>query len=258
LEHPWITGISKPEVELEESVVKSLSDFSRASKFRRGCLSVMAWSLSLEDRMSLREQFLAFDKGNTGTITLEEWKASLDGKSTMGSEEEAEMLFKELAVDHETQIGYTDFLAGAVQSTGLRCEESRRNTFLRLDADRSGVIKTDNLRTILGDSYDSEETGKLLDEVDSEGHGVISYGAFLDYLATGDGGEGPVRRAPGGSRCRTGGQLEAKTSIEKEVVQEMMISETFSSDDETLTPPEVQDQMTSSSAATSSWVPVIV
>ena len=45
---------------------------------RRAVLSMMAWSLSAEDRNELRELFLKFDEEKRGTITHEQMKQVLE------------------------------------------------------------------------------------------------------------------------------------------------------------------------------------
>ena len=43
---------------LDASVVHSLAAYARASKFRRTCLQVMAWSLSNSEMAEVREAFM--------------------------------------------------------------------------------------------------------------------------------------------------------------------------------------------------------
>lgn len=52
--HPTRTDSSG----LDASVVHSLAAYARASKFRRTCLQVMAWSLSNSEMAEVREAFM--------------------------------------------------------------------------------------------------------------------------------------------------------------------------------------------------------
>merc|ERR1719162_2810333 len=75
MDHPWIAqrhgNRDSASIEGEEGdvIVNSLREFEKASKFRRACLSMMAWSLTNEERAKVREYFLEIDKSREGTIT---------------------------------------------------------------------------------------------------------------------------------------------------------------------------------------------
>merc|ERR1712232_715943 len=73
LQHPWIQTQASDMVGATHSeqvgdVVDALCTFGNASRFRRACMSMMAWSLSNEERAQVRDAFLAMDKDQTGTI----------------------------------------------------------------------------------------------------------------------------------------------------------------------------------------------
>merc|ERR1712070_588569 len=59
-----------------------------------------------------------------------------------------------------------------------------RKTFARFDCDETGMITVDNLRTVLGDTFEDVDVKELIDEVDTDCNGSICYEEFLRSLRT--------------------------------------------------------------------------
>jgi len=182
LEHPWITGRHRAEaVVIDAGILRSLQSFSNASAFRRALLSVMAWSLQTEDRIELRKQFLLLDEDNNGTITLKEFKAVLREHLHVDPAE-AEALFRDLDADSNDEIEYSEFLAATLQGNVKVHENVLRRTFSRFDRAGSGLISADDLRSILGGSFEAGDIEELIQEVDTSGDGKIDYDEFIAYF----------------------------------------------------------------------------
>lgn len=191
MEIPWIKDrhMASNDV-IDFDTVSSLRKFAHASHFRRVCLSMMAWSLSSQDHEELREQFESIDLDNSGTITMSELKRVLETNFSVDSHE-AEVLFQRIDADNDHEIAYSEFLAATLQSRVGLHEDIIRNTFHRFDVDESGVITPDNLRELLGDSFEGCDVEGLISEADTNGDGVISYEEFIAYLHKYDGEETP-------------------------------------------------------------------
>ena len=52
-------------------------------------------------------------------------------------------------------------------------------TFARFDVDKSGYITKDNLRVVLGDSYQGADIEQLIEDADTTKDGQISYDEFI-------------------------------------------------------------------------------
>merc|ERR1719230_1112242 len=73
LQHPWIAkhDQSRPAIlDRDASIVDALCVYAQTSRFRRACMSVMAWSLTREERASVRDAFIEIDKDRKGTICI--------------------------------------------------------------------------------------------------------------------------------------------------------------------------------------------
>jgi len=182
LEHAWIVQRnSSKNLRIDSSVVDALRQFSQASKFRRYCLEMMAWSLSNEERAKVRQDFLAMDQNKQGTITLAELKKVLQDSYHI-PEDETHAIFHALDTNHDEEIHYSDFLAAMVSTRIALHDDLLHATFSKFDTDNSGYITVSNLREVLGESYDEEQINKLVADADQVKDGRISYAEFVTYL----------------------------------------------------------------------------
>mmetsp|Transcript_45135 Transcript_45135/g.128902 ORF Transcript_45135/g.128902 Transcript_45135/m.128902 type:complete len:633 (+) Transcript_45135:88-1986(+) len=182
LEHPWIKSRHQAkQARLDADILVSLRKYGQVSHFRRAVLWMMAWSLSTEDQVDLREQFLLLDTQKRGTITLKELKSVLE-KSFHVEGKEAEDLFNSLDFDGSGEIQYTEFLAHALLGRIKAHEDVLRKTFMRFDRDESGKISTDELHDILGESFDHADIETVMRQVDTSGDGMIDYNEFIAYI----------------------------------------------------------------------------
>merc|ERR1719506_2250287 len=129
LDHPFISNRHfDAETQVDARIVKALRDFGHQSRFRRCCMSMMAWSLN------------------------------------------------------HKELHFSDFLAAMINSHVELHEELVHEAFRKFDTDDSGYITVDNLRTVLGDTFEGQKVEKLLNEADTAHHGRLTYHEFASYL----------------------------------------------------------------------------
>merc|ERR1740127_107922 len=67
--HPFIRDRHfDDKTQVDAGIVKALRDYGHQSRFRRCCMSLMAWSLSQEERAKVEGYFLALDANHQGAI----------------------------------------------------------------------------------------------------------------------------------------------------------------------------------------------
>lgn len=182
LQHEWITTKhTLKEAVLDQSIVTSLRNYAHASSFRRAVLSMMAWSLSTDERKELRDLFLTIDVENRGTITHSELKNILEENFHISSRE-VEKLFQNLDTDNDQEIAYTEFLAAALQGRVKVHESLLRSTFQRFDSDQGGKISAEELKGILGNQFEGHEVEELIREADINHDGEVDYEEFIAYF----------------------------------------------------------------------------
>lgn len=114
---------------------------------------------------------------------------------------EIEELCSMLDVGPGNELRYSEFLAAVLPDQVRTRDDVLRRTFARFDRGKGGMITVDNLRMVLGDTFDDVGVGELVCEVAGNRQGAISYQDFLRYLqypapnspSLGD-EEGPTRR----------------------------------------------------------------
>jgi len=182
LEHPWIAQReTNAQPEVDDKVVDALRQFGQASKFRRCCMEMMAWSLTNEERAKVRNYFVSMDKNHRGTITLQELKQVLQEKFNVPADE-TKAIFDSLDSNHDEEIHYSDFLAAMVNTRIALHDDLLKSAFKKFDTDQSGYITKENLREVLGDVYEGEQVEAFVAEADALKDGRISYEEFVAYL----------------------------------------------------------------------------
>jgi len=142
---------------------------------------MMAWSLHRDDCVELRNQFLALDLDETGTISLKEFCSVLEDNYHIDSKE-AQHLFENLDTDGDAEISYSEFLAAAMCDHVRMHDDLLLKTWRRFDAAGDGGITVENLRSVLGDSFEGAAVKDLLQEADMNRDGVVVYEEFIAFL----------------------------------------------------------------------------
>lgn len=187
LQHSWISdrdqlGHTSPRV--DEPVCEALCQFAKASKFRRACMSVMAWSLTNEERSKVRDAFIELDQNKKGTVTLYELKTVLQDRFHL-ADPQMQPIFEALDTSNDEEIHYTEFLAAMVSTRIAMHDDLLIKTFKRFDVDNNGDITIADLRKVLGESFDGAEVDQLMQEADLSHDGKISLDEFIYYLKEG-------------------------------------------------------------------------
>eukprot|EP00403_Amphidinium_massartii_P015291 CAMPEP_0178428868 /NCGR_PEP_ID=MMETSP0689_2-20121128/30506_1 /TAXON_ID=160604 /ORGANISM="Amphidinium massartii, Strain CS-259" /LENGTH=539 /DNA_ID=CAMNT_0020050667 /DNA_START=67 /DNA_END=1686 /DNA_ORIENTATION=- len=163
LEHPFIMR-AHHEVDVDPCIVEALRDFGHQSNFRRCCLSLMAWSLSYEERAQVEEYFIAMDVHHHGAITYGDLKQIMCDKFHLPGRE-VKQTFEALSIHHDKEIHFSDFLAAMVSTRIEVTDELLREAFRKFDTDDTGFITVDDLRVVLGDKFNGERVEQLHKEV---------------------------------------------------------------------------------------------
>jgi len=187
LKHAWIERIEAKshKVVVDQSLVDALVGFGQASKFRRACLSVMAWSLTNEERSVVRDAFIKIDEERNGTVKLSEFKHLIMDQFQV-ADEMAMQAFHALDTNQDDEIHYSDFLAAIIPSRIRLHEDLLKTAFHRFDIDNSGSINCDDLKVVLGDTFSTEEIEQFMAEADYTHDGQISYSEWIDYVRCGE------------------------------------------------------------------------
>eukprot|EP00929_Paragymnodinium_shiwhaense_P061395 TRINITY_DN30660_c0_g1_i1.p1 TRINITY_DN30660_c0_g1~~TRINITY_DN30660_c0_g1_i1.p1 ORF type:complete len:632 (-),score=127.43 TRINITY_DN30660_c0_g1_i1:99-1994(-) len=182
--HPWLEKRLKQtdDTIIDVGIVESLRQYAHATRFRRCCMAMLAWSLSQQDRASVCKYFTAMDENKQGTITLAELKTIMTERFNY-SDAETRRVFGVLDSNNDDTIHYSDFLAAMVSTRIELHSDLLRAAFHRFDTDSSGYITLDNIRDVLGDDFEGVKVNEaFMKEADILQDGRISYAEFVAYL----------------------------------------------------------------------------
>jgi Ca2+-binding EF-hand superfamily protein len=179
---PVGSGGTAADPSLKERVASGMVRYAEwASDFRKLALNAVAKRSTSDEIFEIRKVFDEFDTENTGTITLDEFRAALSqfGPSSYPEPELREM-FSKIGIGGTLVINYTEFLAAALEAQGNIEEWRLAEAFAVLDRDGSGCISRSDLRRVVGPLADESYLDQLIEQAGgSPSAGRISYADFL-------------------------------------------------------------------------------
>merc|ERR1739845_157169 len=96
---------------------------------------------------------------------------------------EATMLFRTLDADGSEDISYNEFIAASIDTRVQQHEQVLHRTFQQFDASNSGKITMNDLRSVLGDTFEDVPMTEILSgsSIQHDETGIV-YGDFMSYL----------------------------------------------------------------------------
>lgn len=162
-----------PTEEMLRSVDDCLLNYKNSSVLKKVALNVIAHRSSTREIEDLRKAFASYDTAKNGIISFEEFTAAL--RKVNYSEETIKEIFQSIDVHGNQKIMFTEFIAATIEARGLIAEDRIAEAFDRLDSDDSGYITKKNLKDFLGDEMSDSEIKEIMNEVDADKDGKISF-----------------------------------------------------------------------------------
>ncbi|KAJ3669131.1 hypothetical protein LUZ60_011081 [Juncus effusus] len=191
LEHTWLQNAKKaPNVPLGDVVKSRLKQFSRMNRFKRRALRVIADHLSAEEVEDIKEMFKLMDTDNDGIVSYDELKTGLAKFGSHLAESEVQMLIEAVDMNGKGTLDYGEFLAVSLHLQRMANDEHLRRAFSYFDKDGNGFIEPEELKSALQeDGLPSDSSmdvvNDILQEVDTDKDGKISYDEFVAMMKTG-------------------------------------------------------------------------
>lgn len=143
------------------------------------------------ERQRLLDIFRAFDSNCDGQLDqyelVEGYSVFFNGDRRRAEYEVREMMEK-LDFNNNGTIDYSEFLIANIDPNKLIQEDKLKEVFEMFDVDHSGTISAEKLKKILGgkgvSEVDESEWERIVEEVDVDGDGVISYDEFRLIIYT--------------------------------------------------------------------------
>lgn len=185
LGHSWIRGqVERDTGVIRSSLVQGFISLAKGSCFRRACLQVMAWSLSLDDRRKLRDGFIELGSNQDGVVMLKDIERLMRDDFEIPSDDLRCMLdaLESLDADCDGELHYSDFLAGMMATKlehGLEDEQILQETFHRFDFNDHGYITPEAVQAITGIA---EHPDGAFERPSLEQRGQMNVNEFMTYL----------------------------------------------------------------------------
>lgn len=172
------------------NAILALMSFSQTSRFRRACLSLMAWSLTPEERSKAYDAFIELDVNKRGSIGLQDLRQvlaqNLEILSWPLDEADLEEIIGSLAqTSQDGVIHYSEFLAATVANKFMGIsfgDDKIRATFRRFDSDNKGFLTASDFSNVLDDSSSEEEVWKDIAAFSSNSSTTVPYDTFSAFL----------------------------------------------------------------------------
>jgi calcium-dependent protein kinase len=187
LDHPWIKGsevIAEHALsdECENHMFHNMREFRKYSDLKRAAMLAIAFTLSDDDINEMRKLFQMTDVDRSGLVSKEEFINILHKHGIMDNSE-CQRIFESIDQDHSSTITYTEYLAACVDEKRFVDDARIVDAFNRLDADQSGVISKQNLRTLFGSGCKEEAIDRMLKDADFNNDGIINIDEFRRVMA---------------------------------------------------------------------------
>jgi calcium-dependent protein kinase len=202
LQHPWLTlTVPQPEYPLV-SPVWSMQRYAAGSKVRRAALQMLVQQMDWKQTDKLRKAFKSMDRNCEGWITADSFQDLIDEQTqrTVFDQISNECAFKQdevqnprelfasLDANRDQRIYYSEFMAATAKVCRQNHKQVLKATFSRFDADGSGSIGLEDLRSVLGKTFEGVDVSELLLEAQPQGL-EISFEEFVEAITLGDSAE---------------------------------------------------------------------
>eukprot|EP00440_Ansanella_granifera_P033169 gb/GFBE01035987.1/.p1 GENE.gb/GFBE01035987.1/~~gb/GFBE01035987.1/.p1 ORF type:complete len:710 (+),score=156.44 gb/GFBE01035987.1/:1-2130(+) len=192
--------------ELDPAVIQNLRGFRKLNKFVRVTMSVIASMLKDTSIAPGRELFLQLDADGDGFVTVKELREKLEAlkvnKRHIDTEADAifkvddvvkaldqkalRLLRKQASFEEDSKLPaftYTEFLAATYDREKYITETTCRAAFLAFDKDGSGNLDPSELLDgrLLGELTE-EEVQQIVEDLDFDGDGELSFGEFFSVM----------------------------------------------------------------------------
>lgn len=178
---------------LDAKKLNSLLEFSKKNELQKAVLLQVASQFAAKELGSINEVFLrlATDAKTSGRIPVPMLVKAL--KDMGVREDTARDAVEGLDLDQSGCVGYTEFVAGCVCMLDDRLDDKLQQAFQTFDTDRDGRLSREDLNALLtSEAFASSGLTKgdlaieeMLDELDTDGNGIIDFDEFRAYFTPG-------------------------------------------------------------------------
>ena len=196
LSHPWFKENRSKElfnkIKDESTIrkmIQNLKVYKRDSIIQETALAYLVHNFpQMKDVVNACKLFNQMDVDGDGKINKKEFLKGLQNKISSDTlKSDVDTIFKNIDMDNNGYIEYEEFVRAAVNKEHFIDRRVIQFAFKYFDKDDSGEITFDEIEAVFKESVADksnvhESLKKIIDEVDTNGDGIISFQEFADIM----------------------------------------------------------------------------
>jgi calcium-dependent protein kinase len=161
-----------------------IKKYTKLNLVQKSIITFRAFHMTAKEAQEYIEMFKMIDKNNDGVLTIDEIEKGVKHckLQTNMSEEAIIQLFKDMDIDKNGLVNYTEFVSALMDYEKEVKKEHIIECFNSYDADKSGKINFKEFCEIISPQNEKEkkELKELYDKFDNNGDGEIDFNEFLE------------------------------------------------------------------------------
>ncbi len=185
LQSPWVKEnaprASKKSLNVDWGHIQK---YTKLNLVQKSIITFRAFHMTANEAKQYIEMFKIMDKNNDGVLTIDEIEKGIKHCKieTNMSNEAVVQLFKDMDIDKNGLVNYTEFVSALMDYEKEVKKEHIIECFKSYDADKSGKINFKEFCEIISpqNEKEKEELRELYNKFDENGDGEIDLNEFLD------------------------------------------------------------------------------
>jgi calcium-dependent protein kinase len=172
-----------------KKLISNLKAYKKDSIIQETALAYLVHNFpQMKDVVNACKLFNQIDINGDGKINKQELLKGLQSKMKSPTlEQDVEQIYRNIDMDNNGYIEYEEFVRAAVSKEKFLNENVLRFAFRYFDKDGSGEITFDEIEAVFKESITDknkvhESLAQIINEVDANGDGVISFSEFADIM----------------------------------------------------------------------------
>lgn len=188
LNHSWFKTQINEEYDTANTLaaLENLKEFRATKKLQQAAITFIVSQLASKEQMDeLQKAFKALDISKTGVLSREELMIGYRQLMGDAAEDEVERIMQMADTDKSGSIDYSEWVVATINKNQLLSDEKLKQAFDLFDRDGGGTISSSEIKEVLGigKNFDERIWDEIIQEVDIDGDGEISYVEFKSMMS---------------------------------------------------------------------------